>query len=108
RERTNEYGVLRAIGFLPRHLAVFVVGETLTLGALGAGVGLLLSYPFIQFGLGRFIEENLGGIFPYFRVEPVVAVVGFLLALAFSLLASVLPAVRAARLEVTEALRRVG
>ena len=35
RERTSEYGVLRAIGFLPRHIALWIVGESLAMGVLG-------------------------------------------------------------------------
>ncbi|MCK6587076.1 MAG: ABC transporter permease [Polyangiaceae bacterium] len=108
RERTHEYGTLRAIGFLPRHLALFVLGEALTIGALGGAVGLAVAYPFINNGIGRFLEENMGGVFPYFRIEPKTAVAGFLLALAFAAAASALPAYRVTRLKVTDALRRVG
>ncbi len=32
RERTGEYGVLRAIGFLPGHIALWVVAESLVIG----------------------------------------------------------------------------
>jgi putative ABC transport system permease protein len=108
RERTHEYGTLRAIGFLPRHLAMFVLGEALTTGALGGGVGLAISYPLINNGIGRFLEENMGGFFPYFRIEPTTALAAILLALMFSAAAAALPAYRVARLEVTDALRRVG
>ncbi|HZF50627.1 MAG TPA: FtsX-like permease family protein [Polyangiaceae bacterium] len=108
RERTHEYGTLRAIGFLPRHLAIFVMAEALTIGALGGAVGLGLAYPFINNGIGRFLEENMGGIFPYFRIEPKTAVLAFGLALVFAGAASALPAYRVARLQVTDALRRVG
>src|SRR5208282_828492 len=31
RERTTEYGVLRALGFQPGHIRSFIVGEALTL-----------------------------------------------------------------------------
>ena len=108
RERTHEYGTLRAIGFLPRHLAMFVLGEALTIGALGGAVGLAFAYPFINNVLGRFIEENMGGIFPYFRMAPATAVLAFILALAFAAAASALPAYRVTRLQVTDALRRIG
>jgi putative ABC transport system permease protein len=50
----------------------------------------------------------MGGFFPYFRVDPTTAVLAMLLALAFSLVASAIPAYQAAKLEVTDALRRVG
>ncbi|HMV68957.1 MAG TPA: ABC transporter permease, partial [Myxococcota bacterium] len=35
RERTNEYGTLRAIGFLPKHIAAFILGEAAVLSGLG-------------------------------------------------------------------------
>jgi putative ABC transport system permease protein len=108
RERTNEYGTLRAIGFLPRHLVAFVLVEGITTGVLGGVLGILLAYPFINQGLGRWLEENLGGFFPYFRVEPTTAVAALGLAIAFSLAAAAVPAYQAAKLEVTDALRRVG
>jgi len=108
RERTNEYGTLRAIGFLPRHLVAFVLVEGITTGILGGVLGILLAYPFVNQGLGRWLEENMGGFFPYFRIEPTTAVAALGLAVAFSLAAAALPAYQAAKLEVTDALRRVG
>ncbi|MFO0580554.1 MAG: ABC transporter permease [Polyangia bacterium] len=108
RERTSEYGVLRAIGFLPRHLAIFVLGEALCIGALGGGLGLFISYPLVEKGMGRWIEENMGAFFPYFRIPPATAGLALLLALVLGLVAAALPAYRAARINVLNALRRVG
>ncbi len=107
RERTNEYGVLRAIGFRPRHLAAFVLIEAVVLGMLGGGLGLLLSYPVVEKGLGRWLEENMGTFFPYFRIPPDTAVLAFLLAIVLAGAAAVVPARRAATLHVVDALRRV-
>jgi putative ABC transport system permease protein len=107
RERTAEYGVLRAIGFLPKHLALFVLGEALLVGGLGAVLGIALSYPITERGLGRFLEENLGGIFVSFRVPVSTMVIAFALALLLGLLASAIPAWSSSKLKVTEALRRV-
>lgn len=108
RERTNEYGVLRAIGFLPRHIAGFVLGEALAIGALGGVAGLLIGYPFVEQGLGRFLEENLGAFFPFVRVSPETAGVAFGLAVLLGLVAALVPAYRASKLDVVDALRRVG
>lgn len=107
RERTNEYAVLRAIGFSPGHIAFFVVGEAFAVGVLGGLVGLGVSYPFIN-GFGRVIEEQLGSIFPRFEVDPMWAAVAFGLAVVLGLVASVVPARRAFRLDIVQALRRVG
>lgn len=108
RERTHEYGVMRAIGFLPRHIVLFILSEGAVLGALGGAVGLLLGYPLVAKGMAPAIEENLGSIFPFFRVSPDLVVISFLLAVGLGLLAAVIPARSAAKLEVIQALRRVG
>jgi putative ABC transport system permease protein len=108
RERTNEYGALRALGFLPKHVGLFVVVESLTTGILGGLVGLGLAYPLVQQGLGRWLEENMAGFFPYFRISPVTAGLAIGLAAALGLAAAVIPAYGAMRLNVTDALRRVG
>jgi putative ABC transport system permease protein len=108
RERTTEYGTLRAIGFVPKHIVLFVLGESLATGALGGALGLLLSYPLVEKGLGRFLEENMGAFFPYFRIQPMTAITAFLAALALSALAAALPAYGTTRLKTVDALRRVG
>ena len=107
RERTNEYGVLRAIGFLPSHIAGFILGEAALLGALGGAVGLLLAFPVVERGMGRWLEENMGAFFPYFRIAPRDAVIAMLLAIVLGVVAAALPARGAFKLRVTEALRRV-
>ena len=107
RERTSEYGVLRAIGFLPKHVVWFIVAEAMAMGVLGGALGLAVSYPFVEQGLGRWLEENMGTFFPYFRIPPVVTLQAMLLAVLLAGAASVLPARRASRLNVVDALRRV-
>ncbi len=107
RERTGEYAVMRAIGFLPRHLVLLVVVEAAFLGLLGGAVGLGLAYPFINVGLARFIGENFGQIFPFFALPVETAGFAMGLAIALGAIASVPPAVRAYRLHVVEALRQV-
>lgn len=107
RERTREYGVLQALGFRPGHIRMFVIGEALALGLVSGVVGLALSIPIVELGIGRLLEENMGSWFPYFRIQPetYAAALGFAALLAVS--ASLIPAIRAGRLSVTNALRRV-
>ncbi len=107
RERTREYGVLRAIGFSPRDVGTFIVGEAAFIGLLSGVVGLALSVPIVELGLGRWLEENMGAWFPYFRIDAQTYVMGLGLAIGLALVASVIPARRASRLLVTDALRRV-
>lgn len=107
RERTNEYGAMRAIGFLPKHIAYFILGEAAVLGAIGGVVGIAIGFPFLEKVLGRWLEENMGAFFPYFRVPPLMVVAAFFVAVALGIAASVLPARQAMKIRVTEALRRV-
>lgn len=108
RERTNEYGVLRAIGFLPSHVARFILVEGVVIGVLGGLIGVLLAYPVVNNGMGRVIEENMGNMFAQFRVQAPIAAFAFGLATLLGLFAAILPARKAASLQVVEALRRVG
>ena len=108
RERTKEYAVLRAIGFEPWHVRFFVIAEAATLGIVSGAVGVGLAYPFVNNMVGRAIEENMGAMFPYFRVEPKTAVVAFVIAIVLAGVASLVPSIQAGRVSVTDALRRVG
>lgn len=108
RERTKEYGTLRAIGFLPHHLGVFILGEAVTVGTLGGLLGLAFSYPIVELGMGRFLEENMAGMFPYFRISLGTGLAAIALAIGMSAVAGIIPAIGASRLKVVEALRRVG
>jgi len=106
RERTTEYGVLRALGFQPAHIRTFIVGEALTLSFVAAALGLLLSVPLVS-GLGGFLEENMGQFFPRFRMSALTAIAAVSFTLGLGALASLIPAFRAGRMPVTDALRRI-
>lgn len=108
RERTREYGVLRALGFSPGHVRVFVVGEALTVGALSGALGLLLAYALIQFMVGPLLEENMGGMFPYFRLSATTAILAVALSVAVGAISAIIPAWQASKLSIVDALRRVG
>ncbi len=108
RERTTEYGTLRAIGFVPRHIVLFIVGESLATGLLGGLVGLAVAYPLVDRGIGRFLEENMGTYFPFFRVQATTALAALGAALGLSFLAALLPAYSTTKLRTVDALRRIG
>ncbi len=107
RERTNEYGVLRAIGFRPMHVGGFVLGEAILTAFVGGALGILISYPVVDRGMGRWIEENMGSMIPYFRIDPRVAAVAIALSVVLGAVAAAFPAYKASKLHVTDALRRV-
>jgi putative ABC transport system permease protein len=108
RERTREYGVLRALGFSPKHVATFVIGEALTIGVLAGILGCALSYPIVQLGMGRWLEENMGSFFPYFRVSFETAAVAALLSVLLGAVSAIIPAMQASKLTIIDSLRRVG
>ena len=72
RERTNEYGVIARTGVSPTPRRNVYPGRGSRARFSGAGaVGVALSFPIVQQeSMGRWLEENQGGNFPYFRIEP--------------------------------------
>lgn len=96
-ERRSEIGLRRALGATQRHIAVQFLGEALLLALIGGVGGVLLG------GLVTTIYANLRG---WETLIPTIAMVGGLLAaLAIGAIAGLYPAIRAARLSPTEALR---
>ena len=108
RERTNEYGVLRAIGFLPRHVVTLVVAEATATGLLGGLVGVSTFYMAVRGAMGRFMEENFGQFFPSFQPTPGIATAALGLSVLLGLVAGLVPAYGTFKLDIVQALRRVG
>ena len=107
RERTHEYGVLRAIGFPPSYILTFILAESVLVALVGGIVGIGLTFLAINMGMGPFIEENMAAMFPYFRTPSWVMLVAVGAAGVLGGLAASIPAVRASRLKVTDSLRRL-
>ncbi len=107
RERTSEYGALRALGFSPGHIRFFIIGESATIGLVAGVLGIALAWPLVNRAVSRMIEENMGSMFPYFRIETSTVVVAMVMALVLGALAGVVPAIQAGKLTVVNALRRV-
>ena len=108
RERTNEYGMMRAIGYPPGTIGRYVVLESTFIGLLGGLVGVGLGVLFVNYGIGKFLEENMGGFFPFFRVASSTAIIALACGAGLGAIAGALPAWRASQLDVIQALRKVG
>jgi len=107
RERTHEYGVLRAIGFPPGHILGFVVGESLLISVVGGLLGIGLVWLLINHGAGPVMAENMNGIFQNFFAPGWVLAVALGAAVGLGAVAGAVPAILASRLKVTDALRRL-
>jgi putative ABC transport system permease protein len=95
--RTREFGIRLAVGSTPRRLLVDVLGEGATLVAIGLVAGVLGGY-----AIGRVA----GSYFHDLRLPGILTVLGAAAVLAgAALVASLLPAARAARVDVLQALQ---
>jgi len=103
RERLGEYAALKTMGFKPRHLAGLIMGESLTLALVGGVLGLALSFPVV-----RLFPPEVTQYFPGMNVTRTTAELGLAVALAVGVLAGLLPAWQAARVQIATALRKVG
>ena len=101
RERTQEIGIFRAIGFRKKHVMHIVFIEAGIVSGLAGIIGYLLGFGGTKIGL-RFFTESQSVAVPL-NLE--LAGGAFLLALLVGLAASIYPALMAARLDPNVALR---
>jgi putative ABC transport system permease protein len=107
RERRTEIGVLKTLGFPSRLVLWLVLAESLAIGLLGGGLGLLLGWGGIHLLTGLpMLGPALAG-YPSLGLTPRVALGGMGIALLLGALAGVVPAMLAFRANITEALRTV-
>jgi putative ABC transport system permease protein len=106
RERTTEYAVMRAIGFQSRHIVGMVIGEGFVIALVGAALGVALAAPILKF-FAELFEKQMGGFLGNFDLELRAVVLSVVVALGLGMLAAALPARRAGKLKIVDALRRV-
>jgi len=99
RERTSELAVLKTIGFSSHAVMAMVLAESVLLLLLGGVLGLLLAVVVV----GGF-HAATGGAIPMAPVGADILVHGLLLMLVVGLLVGALPALRAMRLNIVDAL----
>ena len=103
--RTREIGTLRAIGFGAFPVVLSVMAESLLLSLIGGVIGAVIAY----LAFNGYAVSTLGGGFTQvafqFAVTPTLVLLGVALALGIGFIGGLAPAIRAARLPVTTALR---
>ena len=100
RERTNELGALKAMGYPDRLILALVLAESMFMALVAGVVGLGLAYLLTLGG------DPTGGFLPIFILRPRDLALGIGLAALVGLLAGAMPALAARRLRITDAMRR--
>ena len=101
RERTNEIGVLKTLGFSNGGVLGLVLAESVLITVLGGALGLAGAW-----WLGIQFEPVFRQYLPGFRVPPDAIVLGIVFMVGLGLVAGAVPAAQAMRLRIVEALRR--
>ncbi len=95
--RTREFGIRLAVGSQPRTILTGVLSEGVVMAIIGVAAGVLGGYALARI-VGSYIQNvELPGALP--------AIGAAMVLLAAAVIASVLPAARAARVDVVQALR---
>jgi putative ABC transport system permease protein len=102
RERTNEIGVLKTLGFSGGTILTLVLLEALLLTFTGGLVGLGLAWL-----LALAVHEGMKQYFPLFAVGSATVTLGLVLMLVFGVVTGAWPALSAMRLKIVDALRRI-
>lgn len=105
RERVREYGILRAIGFGPGHVAALIAAETTAIGFAGGALALPIAYPLLEGGVSRFFEETM--FLPPLAVPSTDALATVALGALLGFGAAFLAAREIAKRDVIDALRTV-
>ncbi|MBI3159945.1 MAG: ABC transporter permease [Chloroflexi bacterium] len=100
-ERTREIGTLRALGWRRRAVLGMILKESLLLGLLGGGLGLIIAQLMVAaVGLS---ESTAGLMSPILPIA--IALQALLLSVALGALGGIYPSIRATRMRPVEALR---
>jgi putative ABC transport system permease protein len=100
RERTEELGVLKAMGFTNELVLALVLFESCLIAAVGGLAGLGVAWLLTAGG------SPVPAMLPVFYLPPRYLIMGVALVLALGVIAGILPALQAMRLQIAMALRR--
>ena len=116
-EKTKDIGILKALGAPSRGVMSIFLGYGVSLGSVGTGAGIILGLVFVRYineiadMVGKITGQEIFDPTIYYFSEIPTIISPFMIfwvglgAILIAVLASVLPALRAARLHPVEALR---
>ncbi len=106
--RAREIATLRALGFNATSVVFSVLSESMVLGAIGGAIGGTLAYVgFNGYQTSTMNWQTFSQVAFAFRVTPQLLAMGVGYALAMGLVGGLFPAIRAARLPISQALREL-
>ena len=103
--RTGEIGTLRALGFSRAAILVAFLGEALLLGLVGGLAGLAAASVMQALSISTTNFQTFAEIAFSFTLTPGIVAASLLFALAMGFVGGFLPAARAARMKIVDALR---
>ena len=103
--RTAEIGTLRALGFSRGSILTAFLGESLLLGLLGGAIGLAGAAFMQTLSISTTNFQTFAEVAFRFVLTPGIVAAALLFALAMGFVGGFLPAARAARLKIVDALR---
>ncbi len=103
--RTHEIGILKAVGYRPFAIFTAFLFEAVLLGLCGGLLGCLLVLPFQGAETGT-MNQTFSEVTFAFRTTPAVLIEAVTFAGVLGLVGGLFPALRAARMTPTQALRR--
>ncbi len=105
-QRKREIGCLLSMGFTPESVWLAFMIESLLLAAIGAAIGCAVSMSLDGMKTGMTNWATFSETAFEFRVTPGILLTATLISLAMGFVGGMLPAIRAARMKVVDALRR--
>ena len=105
--RTGEIGTLRALGFRSRSILTVFLAESLLLGLVGGVIGVVLASFMQLLTISTMNWQSFSELAFNFTLTGAIVFKALLFSLFMGLVGGFLPAVRAARLNIVDALRAV-
>lgn len=105
--RTREIGTLRALGFSRIRIVAAFLAESVALALVGGIIGCVLALPVHGISTGTTNMSSFSEVAFKFRITPALMAGGLAFAALMGAAGGLLPALRAARIPVTQALREI-
>jgi putative ABC transport system permease protein len=105
--RAREIATLRALGFGGLPVVMSVMIESLVLALVGGAIGAVIAYLLFNNLSVSTLGQNFTQVVFAFKVTPALVVRGLIIAVIIGMFGGFLPAIRAARMPITTALREL-